>query len=240
METQRGGAYWVAYRDDRGPPAQGLSGQGRVAYARVPGRGGRRAGRVYSAMPERSAVMRRPSLARPQEPGPDVQMASMCAGHQGGVEVRGFEPLRTRSPLCRPAFPPGRLGPSGARRSDAAASETGMPRFPRHVRVDVSGHERVRPAKLRSRPTRLGSQQLRLVRAVLLRSGTRDRCRSMPGLRKSPRSGRPWPSRPPVRGRCRPPPRCRPGRGRRSRAGDAPCAGPSCAGPPGASRRPRW
>jgi hypothetical protein len=47
---------------------------------------------------------------RPVRPAPDVTMTSASAGHQGGVEVRGFEPLissvRERTRVVT-AHPPG-------------------------------------------------------------------------------------------------------------------------------------
>ena len=40
-----------------------------------------------------STVRRSPSVMRPLRPAPDTTTTSVAAGHQGGVEVRGFEPL---------------------------------------------------------------------------------------------------------------------------------------------------
>jgi hypothetical protein len=66
---------------------------------------------VVGHAPDRSAVMRRPSVMRPHEPAWTCRWPAFPLVIRHGVEVRGFEPLassvrvRTRSPLCGPVFP---------------------------------------------------------------------------------------------------------------------------------------
>jgi hypothetical protein len=74
-------------------------------------RSGAVSGRQRGPWRRTSTVRSSPSVMRPVPPTPDTMMTSVAAGHQGEVEVRGFEPLTSSvrvsggSPPCRPAFP---------------------------------------------------------------------------------------------------------------------------------------